>query len=237
MNENELNILENSADEIATSHNMEKPPIHEIENQKEDIAEKLDDSDIMFQEDENADISDEVEEDSDDSSEDESEETSEESKKTKKKWYKRWYVIMLSIIVAITLVFNCFFTIIIVHGDSMNPNFTSGNVLLCHRRFDIWRFDVVTIASTKSDIILIKRVIGLPNETIEFKSNQLFVNGEYRTDPYAYGNTEDFTITLGPDEYFCMGDNRENSLDSRYFGTFTDDEIFAKSNYKIYPKK
>lgn len=237
MNENELNNLENSIDEIATNQDIENPTIHEIENQKEDITEKPDKSDVMFQEDENTDISDEVEEDPDDSSEDESEETSEESKKTKKKWYKRWYVIMLDIVVAITLIFNCFFTIIVVHGDSMNPNFTSGNVLLCHRRFDIWRFDVVTIASTKSDVILIKRVIGLPNETIEFKDNQLFVNGEYRTDPYAYGNTEDFTITLGPDEYFCMGDNRENSLDSRYFGTFTDDEIFAKSNYKIYPKK
>lgn len=237
MNENELNNLENSVDAIATDQDIENPPIHEIENQKEDITEKPDDSDITFQEDENADISDEVEEDSDDSSEDESEETPEESKKTKKKWYERWYVIMLGIIIVITLIFNYFFTIVVVHGDSMNPNFTSGNVLLCHRQFDIWRFDVVTIASTKSDIILIKRVIGLPNETIEFKGNQLFVNGEYRTDPYAYGNTEDFTITLGPDEYFCMGDNRENSLDSRYFGTFTDDEIFAKSNYKVYPKK
>lgn len=155
----------------------------------------------------------------------------------KKPWYKKPKYIIPAIFIIIVLIFNYFCTIVVVNGDSMNPNFTDGNVMIAHRHFDIWRFDVVTIASDKVDNVLIKRVIGLPNETIEFKDNMLFINGEYRPDSYAFGNTEDFTITLGSNEYLCLGDNRENSMDSRYFGPFTEDDIFAKINYKIYPKK
>lgn len=164
-------------------------------------------------------------------------ETTENEKPKKKPWYKRpRYIIPLAII-AIILIFNYFSTIVIISGESMLPNFKDGNVLLASRHYDLWRFDVVTIASTDTDKVLIKRVIGLPNETIEFRDNALFVNGEYRTDPYAFGDTEDFTITLGPDEYFCLGDNRENSSDSRNYGPFSSDDIFAKLNCKVYPKK
>ena len=155
--------------------------------------------------------------------------------KKKKPFYKRWYFITVIVIVGITILFNCYYTVVIVSGDSMYPSFQDGNIMLAKRRYDIWRFDVVTIASKQRGDILIKRVIGLPYETIEFKDNKLYVNGEYRTDPYAYGNTEDFKITLGENEYFCLGDNRENSLDSRAYGPFSSNEIFAKIDYKQYP--
>ena len=115
--------------------------------------------------------------------------------KKKKPFYKRWYFITVMAIIGITILFNCYYTVVIVNGDSMYPSFQDGNIMLAKRRYDIWRFDVVTIASKQRGDILIKRVIGLPYETIEFKDNKLYVNGEYRTDPYAYGNTEDFKIT------------------------------------------
>lgn len=172
----------------------------------------------------------------DNKSVEETENTNQAEIKNKKLFYKRWYVIITIIIIIITTVFNHFATIVVVSGESMYPNFKDGNIMLAYRQYDIWRFDVVTINSDDAGIILIKRVIGLPNETIEYKNNMLFVNGEYRTDPYAYGNTEDFTITLGPNEYFCMGDNRENSNDSRKWGAFNENEIFAKLNHKVYPK-
>lgn len=157
--------------------------------------------------------------------------------KTKKPFYKRWYFILTAILVTIVLIFNHFATVVVIAGESMHPNFENGQVVIAKRQYDVWRFDVVTIESKEAKKILIKRVIGLPNETIEYKNNKLYVNGEYKTDPYAFGKTDDFTVTLGPDEYLCLGDNREVSYDSRYYGPFTDKEIFAKLTYKVYPKK
>lgn len=157
--------------------------------------------------------------------------------KTKKPFYKRWYFILTAILVTIVLIFNHFATVVVIAGESMHPNFENGQVVVAKRQYDVWRFDVVTIESKEAKKILIKRVIGLPNETIEYKNNKLYVNGEYKTDPYAFGKTDDFTVTLGPDEYLCLGDNREVSYDSRYYGPFTDKEIFAKLTYKVYPKK
>lgn len=153
-----------------------------------------------------------------------------------KKWYQKWYVKVAAVVIGITLIFNHFFTIVFISGDSMEPSFHNKNVLLGHRQFDIWRFDVVTISSKEAGCILIKRVIGLPGETIEYKDNMLLVNGKYQPCVYSMGNTEDFSITLGSDEYYCLGDNRENSLDSRTYGAFTEDEIFSKLEYKVYPK-
>lgn len=157
--------------------------------------------------------------------------------KPKKKFYQSIKFKISAIIIIITIIFNSSYNIVLVSGDSMEPNFHDGNVLLGHKHFDIWRFDVLLMSNDNSKVPIIKRAIGLPNETIEFKDNNLYVNGEYRTDPYAMGNTEDFSITLGPDEFFCMGDNRENSADSRTFGVFTSKDIFAKINYKVYPEK
>ena len=156
----------------------------------------------------------------------------------KKPFYKRiWFRINIGIIIVI-LIFNYFFTISLVSGSSMNPTYNDGDILLCKRHYDIWRFDVVTIASKKANNILIKRVIGLPGETITYKDNQLYINGEpiIQDELYNFGEVEDLEITLKSNEFFCMGDNRSDSLDSRYFGPFTDKEIFAKV-YKTIKKK
>lgn len=168
--------------------------------------------------------------------EQDSDEVPEKSTKPKK-WYQKWYFKVAAVVIGITLIFNHFFTIVFISGNSMEPSFHDKNVLLGHRQYDLWRFDVVTISSKEAGCILIKRVIGLPGETIEYKDNMLFVNGEYQPCVYSMGKTEDFSITLGRDEYYCLGDNRENSYDSRKYGPFTEDEIFSKLEYKVYPKK
>ena len=210
---------------------MEIDTITTLEDTSDNVAEAIDNLDIHNPVDEDVYLHDELIE--------ESEEISDESneKKPKKKWYKRWYVITTVIIVVSVLIFNHFFTIVVINGSSMEPNFHDGNIMLARRQYDLWRFDVVTIASEKANKILVKRVIGLPHETIKYENNKLFVNGEYKPDIYGTGNTENFEITLGENEYFCMGDNREDSADSRTYGKFTSDEIFAKIGYLTYPKK
>jgi len=81
-----------------------------------------------------------------------------------------------------------------------------------------------------------KRVIGLPGEKIRYKNNKLYINDKIIEDSYAYGDTENFQeITLGNDEYFLMGDNREISLDSRSLGVIKKDEIEGTAGIVLYP--
>ena len=93
--------------------------------------------------------------------------------------------------------------------------------------------------------LLIKRVIGIPGDTIQIKNDQLILNGEIYEEDYIKdgitppgNNPADGEIfTVPDDEYYCMGDNRVVSLDSRYsdVGTITEDEIVGKAVLRLYP--
>jgi len=117
----------------------------------------------------------------------------------------------------------------LVVGKSMEPNYTENQFVIGHMCLDIERFDVVTIQT--GDKLLIKRVIGLPGETIEFFNGVLYVNGVPIEDPYATGITNDFSVVVSEGHYFCMGDNREHSYDSRYYGEFSLEQISYKINW------
>ena len=94
---------------------------------------------------------------------------------------------------------------------------------------------------------LVKRVIGLPGETIEYRQDQLLVNGEavaedffdqdYKRSQSANGSfTQDFgPVTLADDEYFMLGDNRPYSSDSRWYGPFKKEQIKAKDVVVLFP--
>ncbi len=87
----------------------------------------------------------------------------------------------------------------------------------------------------------VKRVIGLPGETVRIKNSVIYINGEAIDDPYATqktfpaGSAEDL-IVLGEDEYFVMGDNRNNSLDSRYsLGPVKRSQFVGRAWVRIWP--
>ena len=87
----------------------------------------------------------------------------------------------------------------------------------------------------------VKRVIGLPGETVRIKNSVIYINGEAIDDPYATqktfpaGSAEDL-IVLGEDEYFVMGDNRNNSLDSRYsLGSVKRSQFVGRAWVRIWP--
>lgn len=137
-----------------------------------------------------------------------------------------FYVCIIFIISA--LVFNFNYCITFVAGNSMNPTLHNGELLLATKHTKkLERYDIVLIKTDDKSII--KRIIGLPNETIEYKDDVLYINGQIATDRYAHGHTSDFSVTLGDDEYYCLGDNRENSSDSRFYGAFKSKAIFGKA--------
>ena len=142
------------------------------------------------------------------------------------------------IIIAAVIIFKQFFYAPIrVNGKSMNNTLKDGDIMVLNivglRQSKIKRFDIVVIDSGSDYII--KRVIGLPGEEIEYKDNELYINGKKTKDKYGNGKTNDFKIKVGDNKYFAMGDNRNDSLDSRYFGAFKKNKILGKTNFTIFP--
>ncbi|MBQ9019259.1 MAG: signal peptidase I [Bacilli bacterium] len=142
------------------------------------------------------------------------------------------------IIIAIVLVIKHFYVAPIkVNGSSMYNTLKDKDIMILnrfkYRHSDIKRYDIVVVDQGKE--YLIKRIIGLPGDELEYKDNILYINGKKVDDKYAKGKTEDFKIKLKKDYYFVMGDNRQNSLDSRYFGPFNRNKIKGKTSFTVFP--
>lgn len=147
------------------------------------------------------------------------------------------YVIIL---ITVILIRTFWFTPIIVNGPSMQPTLEGGEVMILMKNKDIKRFDVVVVGNVevskgkKEDII--KRVIAMPGESISCENGIVYVNEIRQDEDFSQGVTSDFArVVLGEDEYFVMGDNRENSLDSRKLGAFNIEKIKGKPNLVLFP--
>lgn len=153
----------------------------------------------------------------------------------------------LLIILSVILIRIFIFDPVRVDGPSMDTTLTNGQILILnkfvYKKSDIKRYDIVVIKMDDKKII--KRVIGLPNETIEIKDNKVYANGEELDNSFASTKTDDFDmsdiglIKVPGDSYFVLGDNREVSLDSRYpeVGTIKKERILGKAIFRIWPFK
>lgn len=141
------------------------------------------------------------------------------------------YIVILIIVV----LFRSFIaTPVKVDGTSMYPTLDGNEIMILNKLGKIDRYDVVVIDYSPSDII--KRVIGLPGETVEIKNNVIYINGKKIKDQYGKGDTGEYDkIQLSDDEYFVLGDNREYSKDSRYIGPIKAKEIKGTTNFIIFP--
>ncbi len=169
---------------------------------------------------------------------------------------KKYFIsaIEMFIVFAITI---CVFKFVVIpvriDGNSMENTLHDKDIALINaigvKEENIQRFDVVVIYSDVLDEKIIKRVIGLPGETIEFKNDVLYVNGkeikqdfldeqfvkESKLNYNANYFTEDFKVKVGQGEFFVMGDNRLRSTDSRVLGTFKIDDIIGSKGAVIFP--
>jgi len=161
----------------------------------------------------------------------------EEIEKNKKKNYFRELLPYFIIILVVVLIKTFVVSPIRVNGTSMDPTLNDKDIMLLdeisYRFSDIERFDIVVVK--EEDEYLIKRVIGLPGETVEYKNDKLYIDGKYVKEDFKHKETFDFSTTLGKDEYFIMGDNRTNSTDSRVFGPISRDKIMGKTSLTILP--
>lgn len=155
-----------------------------------------------------------------------------------KKKFNFAYTIIICLVVA-KLITSFVFISVMVDGTSMSPTLSNGDKAITDGLFykigGIDRFDIVIVEHKKYDSKLVKRVVGLPGETIEYKDNVLYVNGERVEEDFLpegtitktmYGN--DIKVTLGKNEYYVLGDNRENSTDSRVLGAIKKSQITGK---------
>ena len=148
-------------------------------------------------------------------------------------------------------------TPIVVSGQSMMPTLVSEDKIIVNKIspkvVGYERFDVIVFTS-KAGPNYVKRVIGLPGETIEYKNDELYIDGQLIEEPFLTNSkqsiidgklTGNFSLqqlynlqTIPNDMYFVLGDNRLNSNDSRepeLVGLIHKDDILGKAEFVIYP--
>lgn len=165
-------------------------------------------------------------------------------------WLSLKYLILAA---AIAMLVRGFLLIPVpVVGNSMEGTLSQNDMVVMERLSQVERFDVV-VFRLASGTTYIKRVVGMPGDSLRYQDDQLYINDQPVAEPFladvkkqqSENNfTNDFTledltgeVKLGEDSYFVMGDNRRNSKDSRSFGAISASDIIGKARFVYYPVK
>lgn len=161
-----------------------------------------------------------------------------------------WDFLKIAIIAAaIVLPIRYFlFQPFIVKGESMIPNLQQGNYLIIdeisHKIGELKRGEIIVFRyPLDAKQRFIKRIIGLPGETVKVKDGKIAIskNGEnlvldeIKYLPNVLSTEGDVEISLGEDQYFVLGDNRQFSFDSRMWGVLPEKDIIGRAVFRVYP--
>ncbi|ARK29104.1 signal peptidase I [Halalkalibacter krulwichiae] len=163
-------------------------------------------------------------------------------------WWE-WVKIFLIAFTFATVIRMFLFTSYEVQGESMMPNVFDGERFIVNKigyEFkEPERFDLVVFHANEQDDY-IKRVIGLPGDTVYYKDDILYINNEAIDEPFLQEKIEEykwgpytpnfaFPMTIPEGFVFVLGDNRQNSLDSRRFGPISYEQIVGKVDLRFWP--
>ncbi len=148
------------------------------------------------------------------------------------------------LIIVIAIIIKLFvFSPIKINGSSMSPTLEDGDIMIMneigYRINGLERFDIAV--ATVDGERLIKRVIGLPGEKVEYRDNNLYIDDKLIVENFKHGDTDDFSlyelnVEVVPENcYFLVGDNRGNSKDSRTIGFVHKSKIMGKTKLIVYP--
>lgn len=177
-------------------------------------------------------------------------ENAEQPKKEKNELWE-WIKALLIAFAIAAFIRYFLFTPIVVDGDSMMPTLENGDRMIVNKIGSPERFDIVVFHAPEGKDY-IKRVIGVPGDHVEYKDDQLYINGEPIDEPYLDEKkaeiqdgdlTWDFKLQeLDPaleeipeGHYFVMGDNRRFSKDSRHIGIINEKDLIGKTNIIFWP--
>jgi len=159
-----------------------------------------------------------------------------------------WVAIIAAALIVALVIKTFLFQAFYIPSESMQPTLNPRDRVLVNKlSYDlhsIHRGDIVVFKRPPSDAAdptikdLIKRVVGLPGETIEARDGQVYIDGDLLKEPYLPAGTVTTNLParkIDPGQYFVMGDNRGNSKDSRYIGTIPGSLIVGRAFVRVWP--
>ena len=245
-------------EKIEEFENNEENSDFDYRNEESDYDDNSDEGELKELEDlpkdsEDSENDSDEEEDSDDKEESDKKESDEEKDEKEKPFWRD----ILEMVLYFAAVFLLAFLIVtfvgqrtVVEGSSMSPTLSDGDNLIVdkitYRFSDPKRFDVVVFPYQHAKrTYYIKRIIGLPGEEVLIDTEgNIYINGQILEEDYGAEvilnqGRADIPIKLGDDEYFVLGDNRNNSSDSRDFmvGNIKRKDLIGRAFMRIYPFK
>jgi signal peptidase I len=145
------------------------------------------------------------------------------------------YFSVAGFVISILFLSACSPKPVVVQGTAMMPAFNDGDRILIDQNLgELKRGEIIThLYPRDTSKWYFKRIIGLPGENIEIAGGKVFINGQILEEPYVDESYNQNKMDLPPqmiaeNHYFVMGDNRDNSSDSRYWGTVPKELITGK---------
>ena len=158
-----------------------------------------------------------------------------------------WGILIVAALVIAVVIRAFVFQAFYIPSESMVPTLKVGDRVLVNklsyklhdpRRGDIVVFKAPQAAATAEIKDLVKRLVGLPGETIEGRDGRIFINGRPLSEPYLPDGTKSRTFgpeKVPPNSYFMLGDNRQFSKDSTFFGPIERDDLIGRVFMRIWP--
>jgi signal peptidase I len=174
-----------------------------------------------------------------------------EKVRSRKRSFIEWLIVLIAALLVSLTVRTFVIQTYLIPSPSMNPTFYNGNRILVNKlSVDFGTINVgdIVVFKAPSDVAkicndpvadLVKRVIGVPGDSLSSKGNTIYVNGKKLHQKWSHfpslGGEEIQPMTLPAGQYFMMGDNHANSCDSRMWGTVPRSDIIGKVFLKIWP--